>query len=164
MDEQLPPAQASSESGLHTPHPLTRWLWMSAGFVLVGLGGLGLVLPVMPTTVFFIGAAACFARSSPRFEQWVLNLPHIGPMVRDYRGGLGMPRRAKIIAAGAILTAITLSSIIIPSWTARIAAYSLALLGIWYIMARVPTRERVLAERERSAAQYDRIVAGRHDS
>jgi uncharacterized membrane protein YbaN (DUF454 family) len=48
-------------------------------------------------------AAACFARSSPRFERWVLELPTIGRMVRDYRRGLGMPRKAKI---SAILTMV----------------------------------------------------------
>ena len=43
--------------------------------------------------IFFTVAAYCFGKSSPRFEQWVLDLPTIGPMVRDHRAGLGMPRR-----------------------------------------------------------------------
>lgn len=121
---------------------------MSCGLLLVGIGGVGIILPGLPTTVFFIGAAACFARSSPRFEQWVLDLPRIGPMVRDYRRGLGMPHRAKIIAVTAILAAILVSSILIPSWTGRSLAIGLALVGVWYILARVPTREAVLAERK----------------
>jgi hypothetical protein len=128
----------------------TRWLWLSAGFVLVALGGIGVVVPGMPTTVFFIGAAACFGRSSPRFEQWVLHLPRIGPLVRDYRSGLGMPRRAKIIAVSSITIAIVLSSLVIPSWVGRGAAVVCALVGVWFIVVRVPTRERVLAEREQA--------------
>lgn len=147
MDEQIIPPQTSTAPSAPTANPITRWLWLTAGFLLVGLGGVGMLLPVMPTTVFFIGAAACFARSSPRFERWVLNLPHIGPLVRDYRSGLGMPRRAKIIAISTIAVVITLSSIAIPSWPGRIAAYGIALIGIWFIALRVPTRERVLAER-----------------
>jgi len=128
----------------------TRWLWLSGGLLLVALGGIGVVVPGLPTTVFFIGAAACFARSSPRFEQWVLDLPRIGPLVRDYRSGLGMPRRAKRIAVTSIIIAIVLSSLMIPSWFGRGAAVALALVGIWFIIARVPTRERVLAEREQA--------------
>ena len=145
MNEHEPPhiSAAPASTGLR------RWLWLSAGVLLVGLGGIGVVVPGMPTTVFFIGAAACFARSSPRFEQWVLDLPRIGPMVRDYRSGLGMSRRAKIIAVMSIMTAILISSMFIPAWTGRIAAYALALLGVWFILRRVPTRERVLADRER---------------
>ena len=45
------------------------------GFIFVGLGFIGIVIPGMPTTVFMILAAACFAKSSPKFEQWILDLP-----------------------------------------------------------------------------------------
>jgi uncharacterized membrane protein YbaN (DUF454 family) len=127
---------------------LARRAWLVAGLFLVGLGGLGAFLPGLPTTVFFIGAAACFARSSPRLERWVLDLPHVGPLVRDYRSGLGMPRRAKVGAIAAIAVAVTLSALAIPSWIGRAAAIGLALVGIGYVGFRVPTRERVLAARE----------------
>ena len=74
------------------PGQLTRWVWFAVGWFAVGIGTVAIVVPGLPTTVFFIVAAACFSRSSPRFEQWVLDRPGIGPMVRDYRSGLGMPR------------------------------------------------------------------------
>ena len=130
------------------PHPIVRGAWMGAGLGLVGLGALGAVVPGLPTTVFFIGAAACFARSSPRLERWVLGLPHVGPLVRDYRSGLGMPRRAKVVASVAIAVAVTLSAIALPSWGMRLAVVALGLVGIGYVTLRVPTRERVLAARE----------------
>src|SRR5690606_17268596 len=129
-------------------HPMARWAWTGGGLCLVGLGTLGAVVPGLPTTVFFIGAAACFARSSPRLERWVLGLPHVGPLVRDYRDGLGMPRRAKALAIAAIAVAVTLSAFALPSWAVRLAVIGLGLVGIGYVAARVPTRERVLAERE----------------
>lgn len=141
MDQRTPP-------DVPQRNPIIRWLWLIGGIVFVALGGIGIVLPVMPTTVFFIAAAACFARSSPRFEQWVLNLPRFGRMVRDYRSGLGMPRRAKIVAALMIVIAIGVSSLFIPSWTGRLAAYVFALVGVWFIVAHVPTRERVLRDRQ----------------
>jgi uncharacterized membrane protein YbaN (DUF454 family) len=81
------------------------WLWLVIGALSVVVGGIGVVVPGLPTTVFFVVAAACFARSNPRFEQWVLDLPRIGPLVRDHRAGLGMPRRAKVIAVVMILAA-----------------------------------------------------------
>ena len=136
------------EVRLAPPHPLVRGAWMGAGLVLVGLGALGAVVPGLPTTVFFIGAAACFARSSPRLERWVLGLPHVGPLVRDYRSGLGMPRRAKVVASVAIAVAVTLSAFALPSWGVRLAVVALGLVGIGYVTLRVPTRERVLAARE----------------
>ncbi|MFP5369482.1 MAG: YbaN family protein, partial [Actinomycetes bacterium] len=99
-----------------TPAPvvrsgLSRVVWLAVGMVAVGLGGIGIVVPGLPTTVFFIVAASCFARSSPRFEQWVLDLPRIGPLVRDHRAGLGMPRRVKVVALSMMWAAILLSGL-----------------------------------------------------
>ena len=51
-----------------------RWLWFAAGWLMVALGFIGAMLPVMPTTIFLIMAVGCFARSSPRFERWLLAL------------------------------------------------------------------------------------------
>ena len=48
----------------------------------VALGGIGVIVPGLPTTVFFIIACVAFSKSSPRLEAWVLGLPRIGPMVR----------------------------------------------------------------------------------
>jgi uncharacterized protein len=127
---------------------LARGAWMALGFVCVGLGSIGVIVPGLPTTVFFLAAASCFARSSPRFEKWVLSLPGVGPMVRDARAGLGMPRRAKIAAITMIWVAIALSLLALwaTPWAAIVVA-ALGLIGTAYILWRVPTREQVLAER-----------------
>jgi uncharacterized membrane protein YbaN (DUF454 family) len=124
------------------------WLWFAGGLVSVGLGSLGVIVPGLPTTVFFIVAAACFARSNPRFEQWVLDLPRIGPMVRDHRAGLGMPRRAKVIAVTMIL-AVSIASGVFAIGNRAVGATVVAagLIGAAYVLFRVPTRERVLEER-----------------
>jgi uncharacterized membrane protein YbaN (DUF454 family) len=119
-----------------------------AGLLAVAIGGIGIVVPGLPTTVFFIVAAWCFSHASERLERWVLDLPRIGPMVRDYRAGLGMPRRAKVIAIGMIVVAVTLSVTLgIDRWAIRTIVLALGAVGIVYIAARVPTRERVLEAR-----------------
>ena len=128
------------------------WLWLTAGLVSVGLGGIGVVVPGLPTTVFFIVAAGCFARSNPRFERWVLDLPRIGPVVRDHRAGLGMPRRAKALAVTMILT-VSLASGLIAIGNRAVGGVVVAvgILGAAYVLFRVPTREEVLARRQRAA-------------
>lgn len=126
-----------------------RWLWAGAGWLFVGIGTVGLFLPILPSTVFFIIAAGCFARSYPRWEHWLLNLPRIGPLIRDYRAGYGMPRRAKIIAVSAILVAVAFSLILTaPPWPFSVGALLLGGSGIAYILYGVPTRERVLQLRQ----------------
>jgi len=122
--------------------------WLVGGFVCVGLGGLGIVVPGLPTTVFFIGAAACFSRSSPRLEAWVLDLKGVGPMVRDHRAGLGMPRRAKVLASVCIVGFVGFALwFALEHPAARGIVGLAALVGLAYIWWRVPTREAVLAER-----------------
>lgn len=124
-----------------------RWLWLGGGCVSVALGTIGIVVPGLPTTGFFVLAASCFARSSPRFEAWVLGLPGIGPMVRDHRNGLGMPRRAKVLAVTSIAVAVGLSAGLALEGPARIVVVAAGVVGVWYVSWRIPTRERVLAKR-----------------
>jgi uncharacterized protein len=127
---------------------LARPLWFLGGWCAVALGAVGVVVPGLPTTVFFVIAAACFGRSSPRFEAWVLGLPRVGPMVRDHRAGLGMPRRAKVIALAMMWTAILLSSVALRDRPLVVAGVvALGVIGTAYIVWRIPLRERVLAER-----------------
>ncbi len=119
----------------------SRIVWLVAGMIAVGLGGIGIVVPGLPTTVFFIVAASCFARSSPRFEAWVLGLPKIGPLVRDHRNGLGMPRRAKVLALTMMWAAIVLSSLALRQRPVLVGVVVLVgLIGTAYIGWRVPTR------------------------
>lgn len=125
-----------------------RLLLLSAGFAAVGVGSVGVMVPGLPTTEFFVLAAACFARSSPRFERWVLDLPGVGPMVRDHREGLGMPRRAKVVAITMMLTACSLSSWAVGSPVAAAVVLGAGAIGTWYVGWRVPTREVVVARRE----------------
>jgi uncharacterized membrane protein YbaN (DUF454 family) len=129
-------------------HGPVAWLWFAAGLLAVVLGGIGVLVPGLPTTVFFIVAAACFARSNPRFERWILDLPRIGPLVRDHRAGLGMPRRAKALAVSMIVVAAGTSALLaIDNGAVRAIVVALGLVGVTYILFRVPTRERVLAAR-----------------
>lgn len=126
---------------------MRRVALLALGWLAVALGSLGIVVPGLPTTGFFVFAAACFARSSPRFERWVLGLPTIGQLVRDHRAGLGMPRRAKFLAIGMMLSACSLSSLALGSPLLAAVVMGAGAVGTWYVGWRVPTRERVLASR-----------------
>ena len=132
---------------------MRRWILFGAGWVAVAIGSIGVIVPGLPTTVFFIIAASCFARSSPRFERWVLNLPRIGPMVRDYRAGLGMSRRAKGWAVGTMIVFAGLGVFLAVEHFLIIGVIALLVaIGAWYVVFRVPTRERILAARAASSS------------
>jgi uncharacterized membrane protein YbaN (DUF454 family) len=122
---------------------LRRAAFLTVGFLAVAVGTVGIVVPGLPTTGFFVLAAACFAKSSPRFERWVLDLPTVGPMVRDYRAGLGMPRRAKVVAITMMVAACSLSAWIV-GLPIGVAILLAGAIGTWYVGWRVPTREVVI--------------------
>lgn len=140
--------EASAAAARPAGRPFAKAAWTGCGFLSVGVGGVGVVVPGLPTTVFFIIAAWCFSHSSPRFEQWVLNMPRIGPMVRDHRAGLGMPRRAKRVAITMMWVAVVVSAVLLRQrWWLAASLLALAGVGTWYIARRVPTREVELLRR-----------------
>ena len=70
-------------------------LWSLLGLFFVGLGGLGVVLPLLPTTPFVLLAAWCFARSSPRLHRWLLESELFGPVLKDWERRRCMSRRVR---------------------------------------------------------------------
>jgi len=81
------------------------------GTLFVGLGILGMFLPILPTTPFLLLAAACYARSSKRFYHWLLNNKLFGSYIRDYKERRSIPLKVKIFTISLLWITIILSAI-----------------------------------------------------
>ena len=68
------------------------------GTISLGLGILGIFLPLLPTTPFQLLTAALYFRGSPRLYQRLLDHRHLGPYIRNYRENKAIPLRAKVIS------------------------------------------------------------------
>jgi uncharacterized membrane protein YbaN (DUF454 family) len=75
-----------------------RWLLIIVGLAAVGIGTVGIFVPLLPTTPFYLLAAACFFRSSDRLYRWLIGNKWCGPYIRNYREHRAIPRHAKIVA------------------------------------------------------------------
>ena len=69
--------------------------WTTCGLLLTAIGLIGIVVPGLPTTVFMILAASCFFRSSESLYRWIVQNKLFGQHVKNYRLGLGIPKKAK---------------------------------------------------------------------
>lgn len=83
---------------------------IGAGTFFVGLGILGIFLPVLPTTPFLLLAAAFYARSSQRFYNWLLCNRWFGDYIRNYIQGRGVPLRVKVLTIALLWITIGLSA------------------------------------------------------
>lgn len=121
---------------------LARSVFLVLGFVFVTLGFIGAFLPVLPTTPFLLVAAACYARASARFYNWLLNNRTFGPTIREWRRYRSIPYRTKLTAI--VLMSLTLASSIVffvrePLLQAALAALGVG-LAVW--LYRIPSRDR----------------------
>lgn len=107
---------------------MTRWVFLGLGWFFVALGVVGAFLPLLPTTPFLLLAVACFTRSSPRLEAWLMNHPRFGPPLQDWRRSGAISRKAKIAAVSLMAAsyAIFLFGTSPPLWRALLVLAILA--------------------------------------
>lgn len=122
-----------------TTNPLLRYVWLAFGLFFTGLGFLGYILPGLPGTVFILVAVYFFARSSPRFYNWLLNNKLFGELIRDWRAGKGLSLKAKIMAISVIAITITFSIFAIDSQIVKMIV-ALCGLGVSIYLWTRPTK------------------------
>ncbi len=114
---------------------MRRTLYLSGGFLSLGLGTLGIFLPLLPTVPFMILAAFCFARSSPALEKRLLDHPHFGPHIRRWRNKGAISRKGKQAALAAFAFSAGMALLFVPfPWL--LAPITAALIGGTWIWTR----------------------------
>lgn len=93
-----------------TPRP--NPLWTLAGLLSLGVGIIGIFLPLVPTTAPVLLAAFCFSRGSPRMQDWLLSHPRFGPLITDWQENGAIRPSAKRAAIIAMALAFVLSAVL----------------------------------------------------
>jgi len=89
-----------------------RTIWLFLGLLCVGLGLIGIIVPLLPTVPFMLLAAYCFARSSERLHNWLLSHPRFGPSITDWQDRGAIHPSAKRVATVSIILVFGISLII----------------------------------------------------
>ncbi len=143
--------------------PLARALWNAAGLLFLGLGLLGIPLPVLPTTPFLLLAAACFLRGSRRLYLWMHENRWFGRYLTGYRAGRGIPLRTKVQAVALLWTTILISTVCFVRWLpVRLGLLAIAAAVTIHIASIRPRPER--PGPARTGAEPDRQEADRRDA
>ena len=118
--------------------PLNRFFWFILGFSIMVIGLIGIIIPGLPTTPLMILAAACFAKSSQKFYDWIINNKMFGHHVKNYREGRGIPKKSKPLILGTLWCFVLFAVIIaIPDSApliSKISTLILALIGTIFIL------------------------------
>ena len=117
---------------------LWRALLVICGTLCVALGVIGIFLPLMPTTVFLLMGAACYARSSDRFYQRLISNRWLGSYIQNSREGRGMTRRQKATTLAMLWVGILATMIFtVTAWWLHLLLLAIA-LGVTLHVVKVP--------------------------
>jgi len=111
-----------------------RTLLIISGTVSVGLGILGMFLPLLPTTPFLLLAAYCYARSSPRFYNWLINNRWCGEYIKNYREGKGITIKHKALTILVLWLTICYSAWLVSLWWVRVFLLGVAMGVTWHLL------------------------------
>ena len=117
-----------------------RLIYFIIGILSLGMGVLGIVLPVLPTTPFLLLAIACFSRSSKRFEDWLYHTKMYQIYVADFRetGSISKERKKKVIVSIYILMGVSIY--LAPIIWVKLGLFTLTIFITYYLFKVIPDK------------------------
>ena len=133
-----------------------KWLLISGGMVSVGLGVIGIIVPLLPTTPFLLLAAACFIRSSERLYQWLMFHRTFGSYIRNYREHKAITIKTKVVSLVFLWATIGYSALIaVDSWILRCLLFGIA-VGVTIHLLHLKTMTKEMQEQMEKELQQPR--------
>jgi len=110
-----------------------RPVYTAVGLASVALGGIGIVVPLLPTVPFMILAAFCFARANPVWEQRLLDHKRFGPHILAWRTRGAISRRGKAMALVALAASSAIGLATLGGWHAYMPLAAALISGSWIV-------------------------------
>ena len=117
-----------------------RLIYLTIGFVSLGLGIIGIPLPILPTTLFLLLSMACFAKSSKRFEKWLYQTKLYQTYVADYRETKSIAKERKKWILLQIYILMGISIYLAPIIWVKLALGALPIFITFYLLKVIPNK------------------------
>ncbi|HMO36998.1 MAG TPA: YbaN family protein [Gemmatales bacterium] len=138
-----------------------KWIYITLGFMFLGLAYIGWFLPGIPWSPFVVLASLCFGKSSPRMEAWLLNNKYFGFYLRDLKQYGGIRRAIKIRATCMIVVVVSISVLSLAltdrpwyAWAGIPPLAGIGLLGLWFWIRTLPDDRSIpIPDKKALAAQ-----------
>ena len=93
---------------------MKKALFFALGWFCLVMAYIGVVTPGIPFSIFLVGAAYCFARSSKKMEAWIYNHKHFGPFLTNWENKSVFPQKGKYAMIAVMSTSLVFMYFTIP--------------------------------------------------
>ncbi|MBP7339907.1 YbaN family protein [Niveispirillum sp.] len=128
------------------PPALTRGLYRLGASLFLLLGLIGVVVPLMPTTVFLLLSVWCLLRLGDHRAEWLLKHPRLGPPLRLFIEQGAIARRGKLAALGGLSLGSGLLLFMAGNhpWLAGGGIGAMALVALYLVTRPEPARPQAV--------------------
>ncbi len=115
---------------------MSKYFFIAMGWLAVGLGLIGVILPGLPTVPFMLLAAFAFGKGSPRARVWLIEHAHFGPGIRNWEENGAISRGAKVLATSMMALMFAISLILGAAWWILLLQAVFMGVGAWFVLTR----------------------------
>ena len=123
-------------------YKLSKKIYIAAGFLALGLGWLGVILPVFPTTPFLLLASFCFAKGSDKFDKWFKGTNIYKKYLESYVKTRSMTLKQKWTILLFAYFMMLFPLIFVDKWIVKIIIIAVMILKFYYLVFKVKTADK----------------------
>jgi len=110
---------------------MKKIIFFTLGWLCLIMAYIGVVTPGIPFSIFLVGAAYCFARSSKKMENWIYNHKHFGPFLLNWENKRIFPQRAKYAMIAVMSSSLIIMYFFVPIKGVIYSGIMMLLVAVW---------------------------------